>query len=928
MKKSIKLLIICTLFSSASFAQVEDGTQEPVLHNKDIGTEYGRNISIDVKESTIPTAVATASELSHRTTINPSNTLYGLIPGLQVLQNANNAWNDAATLYVRGLGTLNSNSPLVLVDGFERSINTLSDEEIESVTVLKDAVSTALYGIRGANGVIYVKTKRGVEGKPVVNFSYNFNFGTPRRMPEFVDGYTYANALNEGMRNDGLAPRYSASELDAFKNQTHPGFYPNVDWWDEVLRDHSYGDNITFSVRGGGNAVKYFTQINFLDDRGILKPTKDNDGYSTQFKYSKLNIRTNLDIAVSKTTNVKLNVLGNFSEHNRPGTVMGDIFSALYQVPSGAFPIKTNNNIWGGTSVYSNNPVALVSAKGYARSQSRSMFADIELTQDLSFLLKNLSFGIKIGLDNSSTYWDSNTKNFAYQSGTIDLATGEETYNLLRNEGTLSFSRSLGGNNSRFNMESRLNYALTQNKHQLNATVIYAMNKMKEVGRNTSRAFMDIVGYAHYSYDKRYLVDLSLSGSASSILSPGKRWGFFPAIGAGWLLSEESALKADWLNMLKLRVSYGISGRADFDQNLWYDLYTGGYSYYFKDTPSSISGLRETRLGIKDLTYEKSHKLNGGIDFGAFNKLSVTLDGFYDHRTDILVSGSGAYSSVVGIEIPSVNDGIVDSYGVEVGAKWNDRIGDVRYTIGGQFSFTRSKIKEYNEVYRPYDYLKRTGRPLGQIFGYEVIGTYQTQKEIDDRPVKQLLSEVRPGDLMFKDQNGDNIIDEYDMIPLGHNANCPEIYYSFDLGAEYKGFGVYALFQGAGNYSTVLNTPGLYRPLVNNGTVSTHYYENRWTPENPNAKYPRLTSTGSANNYSTNSLWVADASFLKLRTLELYYQFPAKTLSSLKVVSRAKVFARVHDLFSLDNIKVADPESISDTHPTMTQCTFGVNLSF
>ena len=517
---------------------------------------------------------------------------------------------------------------------------------------------------------------------------------------------------------------------------------------------------------------------------------------------------------------------------------------------------------------------------------------------------------------------------YGYEAASIDLATGEKTFTTLRNEGNLSFSKSVGSAVTHFNFETYANYLQQWDKHHLGATLMYSMDKTSSKGRNTSRAFMDVVGQAHYSYANRYLVDFSLSGSASSILDPDKRWGIFPALGAGWVLSEEDFMKTDWLDFLKLRVSYGISGRADYDVNLFRDIYGGGNSYMFGATPASISGMKLTQLGITDLTYEKSHKLNVGVDFKAWDKLSLSLDAFYDHRTDILVSGSGFVSSIFGMSTPMMNDGVVDNRGIEAVIGWDDKIESFSYHLGGQFSFTRSKIINQNEEYRPYDYLKRTGGSLGQIYGYEVIGIYQSQEEIDNREVKQYLGTVRPGDLMFKDQNGDNRIDAYDQVALGYNSSCPEIYYSFDLGAEYKGLGFYALFQGAGNYSKLLDTRSVYRPIVGNNTISTYYWENRWSKDNPDGTLPRLTYSGSDNNYNNNSMWVADASFMKLRTLELYYKFPTHLLNKTRIFGGLKVFACVHDLFCIDGIDLQDPEAIGAVHPTMTQYTFGINMSF
>nr|WP_316929675.1 SusC/RagA family TonB-linked outer membrane protein [Bacteroides neonati] len=880
--------------------------------------------------ATSAVAITTSDKLSHKNSIKPSNQLFGMLPGLQVMQTDGAAWENGASLSVRGQGSLNSNAPLILVDGYQRSMDELTSEEIESVSVLKDAVATALYGIRGANGVILVKTKRGSVNEPQINFSYEFNMATPNRLPEFVDGYTYASALNEALRNDGQPARYSGSELDAFKNQTMPGFYPNVDWVGEALRDATYGDNVNFSAQGGSRFVRYYTSLNFLDNRGLLQPTETNEGYSTQQKYSKLNVRTNLDITVSPTTSVQLNFMGNFSEHNRPGKVTDDIFNSIYQVPAGAFPIKTDKGVWGGTTTYSNNPIAFISGSGYARSQTRALFADMHLKQDLSWLLSGLSVGFQIGLDNTASYWDSNTKNFGYGSAVYDWVKDEAIYTNLRNEGTLSFSKSVGDVRTLFNLGLYANYAKIWGKHNLNATMQYSMDKTTMKGRNTGRAFMDIVGQVHYAYNNRYLLDLSLSGSASSILDPKDRWGIFPALGVGWVLSNEDFLDRDWLSLLKVRASYGISGRADYEVNLFKTIYdNSGNSFYFgSQTPAGLGGKRVSQLGINGLTYEKSHKLNAGLDFIAWNKLSLSMDAFYDHRTDILVDAGGYTSSVLGVPVPKKNNGIVDNKGVEIALSWNDRISDFAYHIGGQFTFARNEIMQMNEEYRPYDYQKRTGTSIGQIFGYEVQGIYQSQEQIDNREVKQKLGTVRPGDLMFKDQNGDNIIDSYDQVALGYNAGMPEIYYSFDLGAEYKGVGVYAQFQGTGHYTKMLDTRSVYRPIVGNNTISTHYYENRWSESTPNGTLPRLTYTGSDNNYNNNSMWITDASFLKLRTLELYYNFPARLLKRTKFMDGAKLFARAHDLFCFDKIDLQDPEALGAVHPTMTQYAFGFNLSF
>ncbi|WP_245543992.1 SusC/RagA family TonB-linked outer membrane protein [Hallella bergensis] len=900
---------------------------DSILTQNDNTIEYGKNVSVDLKESTTATAFTTQKALSHRKGINPTDVLYGLIPGLQVSQNQGTSWDTYGALNVRGQNTLNAKKPLVLVDGFERDLGQISVDEIEKITVLKDAPSTALYGMRGANGVILVTTKRGVEGKTKINFSYEYNMAKPFRTPELVDGYTYAQALNEGLQNDGFSPRYSDRELAAFKDGSIPSVYPNVNWWDEALRDHSNGNNAVFSVTGGGRYVKYFTQLNYLNDNGILKPTSDNDGYSTQFKYSKLNIRTNLDIELTKNTQVKLNLFGTFSEHNRPNAPVRDIFQALYTVPAGAFPIKNGRNIWAGTTDFENNPVAMISGTGYARSQRRNFYADMTLTRRLDAILQGLSASVSVGLDNSASYWDSNARKYGYEQTTYDWEKKELSFKNLRNETALSASHSVGASQNHFYFNASANYKNRWGDHALSSMLNYSMDKLTAKGQNNSYAFIDMAAQAHYSYKQRYIADVVLSGTASSILKPGHRWGVFPAFGAGWLISEESFAKCNLIDLLKLRASYGISGRADFDNDLFVDMYGKGENFFFGKAPQGASGLKVSQIGIADLTYEKSHKFNIGFDLRAFGKLSVAMDYFYDHRTDILVGAGGTVSSLFGLPVPKENAGIVDNRGFETDIHWTDFSGDLKYSVGGTFSFVRNKIIEQNEEYRPYEYLRRTNGRMGQLRGYVVEGIYQDQADIDNRKVKQTLSEVRPGDLKYKDLNNDGVIDAFDQQALGY-SKFPEIYYSMDLNVEYKGFGAFALFQGIGNVSVLTNTPSVYHPLYSNRTISTEYYNNRWTPENKNAIYPRLTSKGSVNNYANNSLWVKSGAYLKLRTLELYYKFNAQQLKPLKYVSGAKVYVRGYDLLCFDGIKIMDPENMGMGHPSMTRCAIGFDLTF
>ena len=401
-------------------------------------------------------------------------------------------------------------------------------------------------------------------------------------------------------------------------------------------------------------------------------------------------------------------------------------------------------------------------------------------------------------------------------------------------------------------------------------------------------------------------------------------------------MSKEDFIRdISWIDFLKLRASFGVinTDRLPLDDdkdvtNYWEQTYGGG-SYYPFDTNYSVGTQSWSlgRLASLNSTHEKAYKYNFGLDASLFNGLDLSFDAYYERRQDIWVSSSGHYSSVLGFTAPYENGGIVDSKGFEIGASYNKKIGEVSLNIGANFALAKNEIIEQMEEPRLYDNLKTTGNPLKQTYGLKAIGYFKNQADIDNSPT-QAFGNVKPGDIKYQDINGDNIIDANDKIAIGYSTTAPEIYYSFNLGAEWKGFGFDAMFQGTGRYSAVLNTKSLYWPLINNTTISQEYYDNRWTSENQNAKYPRLSSQSNENNYQTNSLWLADRSFLKLRSVELYYKFPTTLLKKSKILSNAKIYVRGIDLLCFDKIKVADPESYGSTYPLTRSVVAGLTIGF
>ena len=911
---------------------VQESNIQVILDNSDknIYLGYGRAKQADRVTSSID--VAYSDDLTKSSVNNPEESLYGQLAGLAVLQNGGDPWNRRPDMFIRGKGTYSSNSMLVLVDGFERDFSSLSLDEIESVSVLKDGAALSMYGQRGANGVILVTTKRGEYDSFHVDFSLDRGNVMPFRTPDFLDAYDYARAVNEASALDGNPFVYSEWDLQDFQSGDQPFFFPDVDWFDETLKDFGTRTDFNASFRGGGEAVKYFVSLNYQNERGVLDNTTLDDRYNSQMKYDRFNFRTNLDIDLSPTTRFLINVAGNIDGRKEPGARIANIFDALYSIPSGAFPIKSINGEWGGTEYYDNNPVALVSSTGLRTPHSREISADGRLIQDLSDFLPGLSADVAVAYDNMAAYWESKTRGFVYESVSVSRnpETGAITDTTIAAYGSdtdLQASDNFGGQRRHATLTGKLNYVTSWGNSDLETTLLYHQDKRVNDGQYNTFLHQNIVASASYGYKNRYFIDGILSYNGSNVLPENNRWGFFPAVSGAWLLSREDFLLDNpTVSFLKLRASWGLNGNNIMSPNLYDQGYFSGGTYYFTDNNNSDGGIVEGQLAAEDLTYEKSYKSNLGLDLEMFSRLQITVDAFYEKRTDIIASSNGSVPVLIGVGRPVQNVGIVENKGFETSFNWEENRGDFNYHIGGNFSFARNKILEMNEEFQPYDYLKQTGNPVGQQFGLESVGFFADEAEIENSP-KQLFSEVRPGDVKYKDQNGDNIIDQLDIVPMGYAGGYPEMYFAGTIGLEWKGLGVDALFQGIANQTLYLNTKSVFWPLRGQNTITT-FSADRWTPETKEtATLPRLSLLENANNYRRNDIWLTSGDYLKLRRVEVYYKFSDSLLNKLKMKS-AKIYVRGMNLFSLDNIDVVDPEEIGVTYPTMASYHLGINLGF
>ena len=920
--------------------KIENGSELTVV--MDYSSEkvnYGFGLQQTNAESTGAVSTVYAENIDKSSAFSIGNSLYGNVLGLTTMQSTGVVWEQMPSMYIRGLKTLNGNNGILLVvDGLERDNNWqalkyITPEEVESVSVLRDAAALALYGYRGVNGVVNIVTKRGKYDTREINFSYDHAFNYMTRKPELADAYTYASALNEALTNDGKQVRYSQNELNAFKNGTSPYLYPNVNWWEEVFRDRGASDIATLSFRGGSTKMRYYTMMNLQNNRGFIKNFDTNADYSTQEKYSKANFRTNLDIDLSPKTKMQANIMGILNEFSRPGMGSDNLISKLYQLPSAAFPIRTESGLWGGNTTWGENwnPVALTEGRAYSKGHTRGLYADMSLRQDLSSLTKGLGASVRIGYDNLASYWENHTKGYIY--GRASVVSWEIGLPLAGEEITGGKDTEMSGDSKldwqyrAFNFQMNVDWQRQFGVHSLYSMLLYTYKYDNAKGINNTFYRQNAGWYTHYGFKNRYFADFTLMASASNLLAPDHRWNVSPTVGLAWLISNEKFMQSqNVVDFLKLRASFGMLNTDNIPGNgYWNETVGGGNGYPINNNFGGDGGWHEGRLASVNGTTEKAYKYNAGVDATLFKGLTLTVDGFYERRSDIWVSSDGQNSAVLGASGSYVNAGIVDSWGTEIGANYYKKMGNVELNLGGTFTYNRSKIIEMLEEPAAYDYTRSTGNPVGQIFGLQAIGYFVDQADIDNS-LPQQFGPVKAGDIKYKDMNGDKVINSDDRVAMGYNSTCPEIYYSFSLGLEWKGLGFSAQFQGVGNYTAILSGT-YYRPLVDNTTISNYVYRNRWTPETPNARFPRLTTETVDNNLQTSSLWLADRSFLKLRNCEVYYKLPSSWLNRFWV-KNAKVYVRGVDLLCFDSIDQLDPEAMNNSYPATRSIHVGLSVGF
>ncbi|MDU1891526.1 MAG: TonB-dependent receptor [Dysgonomonas sp.] len=926
------------------------------------------------RKATLTGAITNVDTKTLKTpTANISNALVGNVPGIIGRQTSGEPGANYTEFWIRGISTFGANaSALVLVDGVERNFNEINVEDIESFSVLKDASATAVYGQRGANGVVLITTKKGNAGKVNINFKGEFGYVTRSRMPEYVDGITYANLANEARLARYQDPQYSPSEIAIINNGLDPDLYPNVNWRDRVLRDGTTNHRASVNISGGGTTARYFISAAYYSEDGMYKDApKGMNDYSTNAKYNKFNYRANVDVNVTKSTIVNLGVSGWIVDQNKPGhSTTDNMWMHLMTLSPVAVPVMYSNGLIPTDDVnWAMNPEALLTRTGYKDIWENKAEINVTIQQDLSFITEGLNFSGMYAFDNYNWNEVARYKNpELYLAERQRDANGNIIYRRMLESSTLAQTTYTKGDRRNY-LEANLVYEkLLNEKHRVGGLVKYYQ---QQISRTDLNKYSDIIwaipkrnlalsGRVTYGFMDRYLAEFNFGYTGSENFEKGERFGFFPAIAGGWVISEEPFVKKalPWLDMFKIRYSYGEVGNDVIpdDNRFPYltQLSTQGSGYNWGEYGSNqTNGYGISILGSSNLTWERAKKHNLGIDWNLFNsKITGTVDFFKDNRSKIFIRRNNMpYSTGLEDLRPWVNLGKMESKGVDGNIAFTQKVKDINFTLRANMTYAKNEVLESDEAANEYYYKMAKGYRHNQTRGLIALGLFKDQQEIDESPKQNFGSQtVMPGDIKYKDVNGDGIINEDDVVPIGYTTT-PNLSYGFGLSVDWKGFDFSVLFQGSGKSDFFLGQArddkdvggGSVYPFKNGayGNVLTAVAnpKDRWIPreisgdpstENPNALFPRLSYGGNENNYRNSTFWLRDASYLRLKNLEIGYTLPKK-LTRTWAMESVRVFFLGYNLLVFSDFDYWDPEIGSGTgakYPINKTYSLGLTVSF
>lgn len=955
---SVTLEFACLGYASQSISVSGSQTQVNVTLSED--SQYLDDVVVVAfgkqKKETVTGAISMVQtkDLVQSPQANVSNMLAGRLPGLLAVQRSGEPGEDFSTLRIRGVATFatgeGSQDPLVMVDGIETTnFNNIDPNEIESLSILKDASSTAVYGVRGANGVILITTKRGGEGKPTISYSGNMAVNMFTDLREPMRAYEYAQAYNEAQKYDAYitgsnyTPMFSEHDLEMYRTGADPVLYPDVNWYETMLRKASPTTQHNVNITGGTDKVKYFISGGYYNQQGMFKATNVLPGYDVQSAYQRFNFRSNLDFKVTRNLSININLATQMETRTGNAGEVGRIMNNLAITN----PMETPGIVDGkivnhGSS--SRNPMVNFYENGYRNDFRNNLTGSVGVNYQIPGV-KGLKATAKFSYENYYRHLQKYTK--TPMTYTVERNPQDELiFRAMTTEKPFSYSSSVGKYRRTY-IEAGLSYDNTFGSHHVTALLLY--NQSRKVDPNLQykvpNSYQGIVGRVTYDYKNRYLAEVNVGYNGTENFAPGKRFGLFPAYSLGWVLTEEPFyVKNDVMSYFKIRASYGEVGndRIGGDRFLYLPTTYGTVAgqYYFGNPTATYTKYTLTGEGVvgnDNLTWERARKMNAGFESTFWkSRIRIEFDWFMENRDNILAVRQN-YATLYGAVPSAMNLGKMKNTGVDGEISFSDSYGDLAYWVKGNFTYAHNLIEFMDEVPNPYSYKQKTGQILGQYFGLICDGFYNTWEEVNDpaRPKSSWNNNrLQPGDLKYRDVNGDGVIDTNDMVPIGY-SNFPEITYGFSAGLSWKGLDVSILFQGATHVSleySRLYTRGFGENFGAPVTLRASWSQERYEQGLP-IEYPHLSLGDEVqkHNYQSSTFWTRDASYLRLKNVEIGYNFDTKRVRG---ISGARLFVNGNNLATFSNmLKGVDPEAAQqstnyDTYPITRTINIGVNLKF
>ncbi len=914
-----------------------------------VPTPYGNVISRQHINHSL--SVVSGSDLRSAFAPTLGNALFGRLTGLYVAQRGGMPGdNDSPELLLRGRGTFGAHEMLVLVDGFETRWSNITVDEIESIQVLKDAGSLAMFGQKGANGVMLITTHRGEDAtKPRITFHSRAGVQTPTVLPQFLNNGSYAELYNKAMLSDGkqIASGYffhpSLDVVTAFKNKDYPYLYPDVDWYSEVLKPAAIASDYSISVIGGSRLAKYFVNAGYAGYEGLYDGTDNRRMLNSNYKLQRYNIRSNVDVTVTPFLSAEVGLRGTVDNKFFPNVGADNLWRSL--AVFNPYPVRAPDGRYAGLEGYSDNPVASILQKGYNKIDERTVDAHVKIIAKLDAITSGLSaFGqIAFGNNYYSTYRKNREFSFVELSARPDLIVpgetpiGEMPYDMMVRgvtDDNFSILHQTGTQWNRTTALGGMTWEKRLDKHALSAILFYKQEMYRVRGVDAPWAAQDIIGRLNYLFNQKYMADFTYSYSGSENFPKGNRFGFFPALSLGWIISQEDFMRGfAFVDYLKLKGSVGMTGNDRITGNsrfIFNQYYVGmGRAYMLgNDLSQNISLFREGSLANSNVTWEKALKYNIAAEMIVFQSLSLSMEYFYDQRSEIPVNPYHYIPASMGAYYHYANLGKASTRGVELEAMYRTQLGNLGWFAGGNAAWIKTRIDDMVEPPREYDYLYAKGNPVNQPFVLEAIGFFKDQSDIMLSPV-QLFGAVQPGDIKYKDQNNDGFIDENDLVPLGKPRD-PELIYFFQTGFDLKGFDFTLFFQGAAGRTVSLLQNNNILPFINGGVKPVEWVkDNHWDPERgDDALFPRLTTESNSNNNRASTLWQRNGSFVRLSNVEVGYSLASSFLSRLSI-DRLRMQINGVNLWSANHIKEikVDPEVMNMfVHPPLKSIHLGVTL--